>query len=111
LGSQSEDTKMSLCLALLLAAIAIDWWQGWKPFEHRFQMPGEAWRTRLTIHSQRRRSSPPSIVDAREPPSAVLGGSHQQRQLHELAQSGSGIDLLKDFSEVAREELRAFTTL
>ena len=33
------------------------------------------------------------------------------RELHELAQSGSGIDLLKDFSEVAREELRAFTTL
>jgi superoxide dismutase len=31
-------------------------------------------------------------------------------ELHELAQSGSGIDLLKDFSEVAREELRAFTT-
>jgi hypothetical protein len=33
------------------------------------------------------------------------------REFHELAQSGSGIDLLKDFSEVAREELRAFTTL
>ena len=33
------------------------------------------------------------------------------RELHELALSGSGIDLLKDFSEVAREELRAFTTL
>ncbi len=33
------------------------------------------------------------------------------RELHELVQSGSGIDLLKDFSEVAREELRAFTTL
>ena len=32
------------------------------------------------------------------------------RELHELVQSGSGIDLLKDFSEVAREELRAFTT-
>jgi hypothetical protein len=31
---------MSLCLALLLAAIAIDWWQGWKPFKHPFQMPG-----------------------------------------------------------------------
>jgi hypothetical protein len=30
---------------------------------------------------------------------------------NELVQSGSGIDLLKDFSEVAREELRAFTTL
>jgi hypothetical protein len=72
---------MSLCLALLLAAIAINWWQGWKPFRHRFQMPGEAWLTRLsTIHSQRRRSSPRSIVDAREPPSVLLGGSHQQRQ-------------------------------
>jgi len=33
------------------------------------------------------------------------------RELHESAQRGSGIDLLKDFSEVAREELRAFTTL
>jgi uncharacterized protein YukE len=33
------------------------------------------------------------------------------RELHELVRSGSGIDLLKDFSEVAREELRAFTTL
>jgi hypothetical protein len=33
------------------------------------------------------------------------------REFHELAQSGSGIDLLKDFSEAAREELRAFTTL
>ena len=32
-------------------------------------------------------------------------------EFHELVQSGSGIDLLKDFSEVAREELRAFTTL
>ncbi len=32
-------------------------------------------------------------------------------ELHELVQSGSGIDLLKGFSEVAREELRAFTTL
>ena len=32
-------------------------------------------------------------------------------ELHELVQSGSGIGLLKDFSEVAREELRAFTSL
>jgi hypothetical protein len=72
---------MSLCLALLLAAIAIDWWQGWKPFKHPFQMPGKARLTGLsTLHSQRRRSSPRSIADAREPPSAVLGGSHQQRQ-------------------------------
>jgi hypothetical protein len=33
------------------------------------------------------------------------------REFRELVRSGSGIDLLKDFSEVAREELRAFTTL
>jgi len=33
------------------------------------------------------------------------------REFHELVQSGSGIDLLKDVSEVAREELRAFKTL
>jgi hypothetical protein len=32
-------------------------------------------------------------------------------EFHELVQSGYGIDLLKDFSEVAREELRAFTKL
>ena len=58
---------MSLCLALLLAVIAIDWWQGWKPFTHPFQMPGNQWLKRLsTIRSQRRRSSlcPGSIVDA-----------------------------------------------
>jgi hypothetical protein len=33
------------------------------------------------------------------------------REFHELVQSGSGIDLLRYFSEVAREELRAFTAL
>jgi hypothetical protein len=33
------------------------------------------------------------------------------REFHKLVQSGYGIDLLKDFSEVAREELRAFTTV
>jgi hypothetical protein len=43
---------MSLCLALLLAAVAIDWWQGWKPFKYPFQMPGKPWLTRLsTIRS------------------------------------------------------------
>jgi hypothetical protein len=30
---------MSLCLALLLAVVAINWWHGWKPFTHPFQMP------------------------------------------------------------------------
>ena len=80
---------MSLCLALLLAVIAIDWWQGWKPFTHPFQMPGNQWLKRLsTIRSQRRRSSlcPGSIVDAREPPSTLLGGS---RQLPGIRASGT----------------------
>jgi hypothetical protein len=46
---------MSLCLALLLAVVAIDWWHGWKPFTHSFQMPGNQWLKRLSaIHSQRR---------------------------------------------------------
>jgi hypothetical protein len=72
---------MSLCLALLLAAIAIDWWQGWKPFKHPFQMPGEAWLTRLsTIHSQRRRSSPrsPKRESRRAPSSAALTNAHHR---------------------------------
>jgi hypothetical protein len=68
---------MSLCLALLLAAIAINWWQGWEPFKHPFQM-GDLRLTRLsTLHSQRRRSRPQPIVDAREPPRSLLGGSHR----------------------------------
>ncbi len=33
------------------------------------------------------------------------------RELHELTKSGVGIDPLKDFSEAAREELGAFTSL
>ena len=32
------------------------------------------------------------------------------RGLHEMAKSGTGIDPLKDFSEVARNELQAFTS-
>jgi hypothetical protein len=32
------------------------------------------------------------------------------RELHEMMKSGTGIDLLKDFSEIAREELQAFTS-
>jgi hypothetical protein len=60
-----EETKMSLCLALLLAAVAINWWQGWQPFKYPFQLPGNARLTRLsTLHSQRRRSSRRSVVDA-----------------------------------------------
>jgi hypothetical protein len=33
------------------------------------------------------------------------------RDLHELTKSGVGIDPLKDFSEAAREELQAFTSV
>ena len=33
------------------------------------------------------------------------------RELHDLIKSGTGIDPLKDFSEAARDELRAFTSL
>jgi hypothetical protein len=72
---------MSLCLALLLAAIAINWWNGWKPFTHPFQMPRNPWLKRPSIiHSKRRRSipCPRPIVDAREPPSTLLGGSRPQ---------------------------------
>jgi hypothetical protein len=30
---------MSLCLGLLLVAIAIDWWNGWEPFTYPLQTP------------------------------------------------------------------------
>jgi hypothetical protein len=33
------------------------------------------------------------------------------RELHDMIKSGEGIDPLKEFSEAAREELRAFATL
>jgi hypothetical protein len=56
---------MSLCLALLLAVVAINWWHGWKPFTHPFQMPGNQSLKRLSIiHGRRLRSRPRSIVDA-----------------------------------------------
>ena len=32
------------------------------------------------------------------------------RELHEMMKSGTGIDPRKNFSELAREELRAFTS-
>jgi hypothetical protein len=51
----------------------------------------------------------------REPSRAPRGSCSQQstplRTGQDEVRSGSGIDLLKDFSEVAREELRSFTTL
>jgi hypothetical protein len=66
--------------------------------------------------SRMRLQSPPQTVACaekimRSTIDIYFAPSKTIRELHELAQSGSGIDLLKDFSEVAREELRAFTTL
>jgi hypothetical protein len=31
--------QMSLCLVLFLAAIGINWWNGWKPFARPRQTP------------------------------------------------------------------------
>jgi hypothetical protein len=63
---------MSLCLALLFAVIAINWWQGWKPFKHPLQMPGNVRLTRLFNLSQPAQAIEPPIGRrcAREPPSA-----------------------------------------
>ena len=70
---------MSLCLALLLAAIAINWWQGWKPFKRPLQMPGNVRLTRLFNLSQPAPAIEPPIgrrcARAAERP---LGGSQQQ---------------------------------
>ena len=41
--------------------------------------------------------------------SAYFAPNKTIRELHEMMKSGAGIDPLKDFSEAAREELRAFT--
>ena len=41
--------------------------------------------------------------------SAYFAPNKTISELHELMKSGAGVDPLKDFSEVAREELRAFT--
>ena len=41
--------------------------------------------------------------------SAYFAPNRTIRELHDLMKTGAGIDPLKDFSEAAREELRAFT--
>jgi hypothetical protein len=69
---------MSLCLALFLAAVAINWWHGWKPFTHPFQMPKPMAKASFS-HSQAAQAIEPPIgrrcARAAERP---LGGSHQQ---------------------------------
>lgn len=67
------------------------------------------------ISRMRLQSPPPTVACAEKVMRATIdtyfAPGKTIRELHESAQRGSGIDLLKDFSEVAREELRAFTTL
>lgn len=56
-----------------------------------------------------------NLVSARDSAIAQAGAyfapNKTVRELHELMKSGTGIDPLKDFSEAARDELRAFTSL
>jgi hypothetical protein len=66
--------------------------------------------------SRMRLQSPPQTVACAEKImratiDTYFAPSKTIRELHELAQRKSGIDLLKDFSEVAHDEWRAFTTL
>jgi hypothetical protein len=69
--------------------------------KHSFQMPENVRLTRLsTLQSQRRRSRAPSIVEAREPPSTLLGGSHQasgRAALDQVKQTQASIMMRKFF--------------
>ena len=59
-------------------------------------------------------SLPRTVACAEEVVDATIGtyfaANKTIRELHEMMKNGTGIDLLKDFSEVAREELQAFTS-
>jgi hypothetical protein len=68
---------MSLCLALLLAVIAINWWQGWKPFKHPLQMPGAA-NTPFNPSQPAPAIEPPIGRRCARAAERPLGGSHQQ---------------------------------
>src|ERR1700675_3407012 len=58
-------------------------------------------------------SSPRTVASAEKIMEATISSyfapNKTFRELHDLMKSGAGIDPLKDFSEAAREELRAFT--
>ena len=60
-------------------------------------------------------SSQPTIASAEKIMDGIIGAyfapSKTVGELHELMKSGTGIDPLKDFSEAAREELRALNSL
>ena len=67
------------------------------------------------ISRMRVQSPPQTVACAEKVMRATIDAYFAPRkticEFHELVRSGYGIDLLKDFSEVVREELRAFTTL
>ena len=67
------------------------------------------------ISRMRVMSSPRTVASADEIMRATIdtyfAPNKTIRELHELMKSGAGIDPLKEFSEAAREELRAFTSL
>ena len=70
---------MSLCLALLLVVIAIDWWQGWEPFKHPFQMPRNcAANTPFNPLQPAPAIEPPIGRRCARAAEHPLGGSHQQ---------------------------------
>ena len=79
---------MSLCLALLLGVIAINWWQGWKPFKHPLQMPGNVRPTRLSAPAI---EPPIGRRCARAAEHIPLGGSHQQPGIGLQARRVAGI--------------------
>jgi len=58
-------------------------------------------------------SSPRTVASAEKIMEATISSyfapNRTIRELHDLMKSGAGIDPLKDFSEAAREELRALT--
>jgi hypothetical protein len=60
-------------------------------------------------------SSPPTVACAEKTMDGIIGAyfapNKTVHELHELMKSGIGVDPLKDFSEAAREELSAFTSL
>jgi hypothetical protein len=71
---------MSLCLALLLAVVAIDWWHGWKPFTRPFQMPENQWLKRLqpfTASAGDRPCAPDRSSTRESRRASRLGGSHR----------------------------------
>jgi NAD(P)-dependent dehydrogenase (short-subunit alcohol dehydrogenase family) len=78
-------------------------------------VPGDIWLSVCDAGRQTLTNSTPAEVRRVPINSASLSAAYFApnktiRELHELVESGSAFDPLKDFSEMAREELRAFTS-